>query len=290
MRTKLVLLVLVSTFSLWPSPRLHAATTIDPTNRYPYGANIGWMDARGDINNGAVIGEYVCSGYIYSANTGWINLGSGAPTNNIRYQNLSPNDFGVNQDGMGNLRGYAWGANIGWINFETTGAPTVDLLTGKLSGYAYSANCGWISLSNATALVKTASIQPGTDSDGNGLPDAWEMENFGTLRVDPDADSDHDGLSNYQEYLAGTDPRDARSLLQITSILRGSGGDPTRVVLAWTSEPTRYYAIEKRAALGGANAWYTLVELPWLGANNVGFNDTTSQQFYCIRAYRPLMP
>jgi hypothetical protein len=40
-------------------------------------------------NNGAVIGDYVCSGYIYAANVGWINLGSGSPTNGIRYQNFS---------------------------------------------------------------------------------------------------------------------------------------------------------------------------------------------------------
>ena len=75
----------------------------------------GWT-CRGDTNNGAVIGEYVCSGYIYSANVGWINLGSGSPANGIRYQNNSAADFGVNQDGLGNLSGYAYGANIGWIN------------------------------------------------------------------------------------------------------------------------------------------------------------------------------
>src|SRR5215831_1880380 len=130
---------------------LHSASTIDPLNKFAWGANVGWMDWRGDTNHGAVIGDYVCSGYIYSANCGWINLGSGSPTNGIRYQNLGANDFGVNNDGLGNLRGYAYGANIGWINFENTGAPKVDLRTGVLTGYVYSANCGWIGLSNAVA-------------------------------------------------------------------------------------------------------------------------------------------
>jgi len=66
---------------------------------------------------------------------GWINLGSGSPTNGIQYLNLGANDFGVNLGtaGAGTLRGYAWGANIGWINFESTGAPQVDLATGKLT-------------------------------------------------------------------------------------------------------------------------------------------------------------
>src|SRR5580704_18334990 len=90
-----------------------ATTTIDAANKYAYGANLGWMDWRGDTNNGAVIGEYVCSGYLYSANVGWINLGSGSPANQIQYQNNSASDFGINQDGLGNLRGYAYSANVG---------------------------------------------------------------------------------------------------------------------------------------------------------------------------------
>ena len=59
----------------------HAASTINAVNRYAYAANLGWADWRGDGANGAVIGQYVCSGYIYSANVGWIYLGSGAPAN-----------------------------------------------------------------------------------------------------------------------------------------------------------------------------------------------------------------
>ena len=141
-----------------------------------------------------VIGEYVCSGYIYSANVGWINLGSGSPTNQIHYQNHSATDFGVNQDGLGNLSGYAYGANIGWITFEQTyGQPKINLITGKLSGSVWSANCGWISLSNAVAYVQTDSISPGA-LDSNGLPIAWELQNFGHTGVDPNADPDGDGM------------------------------------------------------------------------------------------------
>src|SRR5262245_58859866 len=49
-------------------------TTISPTNRYAYGANIGWLDFRPSVSNGASIGEFYCSGFLYSANCGWINL------------------------------------------------------------------------------------------------------------------------------------------------------------------------------------------------------------------------
>jgi hypothetical protein len=202
---------------LQPGDYLQAvASTIDAADKYAYGANIGWVDLRADATNGAVIGQFICSGYIYSANTGWIKLGSGFPTNGIYYQNLSASDFGVNQDGHGNLRGYAYGANIGWIHFEDTGAPKVDLATGNFSGYAWSANCGWISLSNAVAFVKSDTIQPGVDSNGDGIPDAWELQHFGTINVNTNADTDHDGKTTLQEYLAGTDPNNPGDYVQIS--------------------------------------------------------------------------
>src|SRR5208283_2304682 len=223
-----------------------AGTTIDNVNRYAYGANVGWMDWTGDTANGAVIGDYVCAGYIYAANVGWINLGSGSPTNGIRYQNLDASDFGVNHDGLGNLRGYAWGANIGWINFENTGTPTVDLRTGKFSGYVYSANCGWISLSNAVAYVQTDSFDPGALAP-DGLPIAWLLANFGKTNVDANADPDGDGQSNQQEYLAGTNPNDAGDYLRITAESFSSGG--TVASLTWSSVPTRFYYLQKTPSL-----------------------------------------
>jgi len=289
MKTKILAIILLA-FSLQPSAFvLRASTTIDAANSFAWGANIGWLNCRGDTANGAVVGEYVCAGYIYSANVGWINLGSGTPTNGIYYQNLSTNDFGVNQDGLGNLRGYAWGANIGWVNFEATGAPAVDLYTGKLSGYAWSANCGWISLSNAVAFVQSDSIQKGALAP-DGLPIAWLMQNFGTTNVDANADSDHDGMSNLQEYLAGTDPNNASDCLRITTFHRGQAGDPSRIDMQWTAQPTRYYAVQQSSGLGGTNAWSDLVAFPWPGANNVATDQTNPEELYRIRVFRPLTP
>ncbi|MEO5803887.1 MAG: thrombospondin type 3 repeat-containing protein [Verrucomicrobiota bacterium] len=264
-----------------------AVTTIHTANKFAYGANIGWMDWRGDTNSGAVIGEYVCSGYIYSANVGWISLGSGSPANLVQYQNISSNDFGVNHDGVGNLRGYAYGANIGWINFENTGAAKVDLSNGRLSGSIYSANCGWISLSNSVAFVQTTNILRGTDSDLDGLTDAWEILNFSSLTNTPAADGDGDGMNNLQEYQAGTNPNDAADSLRITSYTHGIP-TPTYNTLLWTTKPTRFYALQYRPTLDPVSPFTDYVVFQNLGANNVGFDVFGEKYFFRIRAFRPL--
>ncbi len=64
----------------------------------------------------------------------------------------------------------------------------------------------------------------GVDSDGDGLPDAWErMINPDITKVTSGDDSDGDGLSNSQEYLAGTYAFDAEDgfTLNITGMREG---------------------------------------------------------------------
>jgi len=299
-KTTLPVAIISSACILSAVATLRAGTTIDPVNKYAYGANIGWMDWSGDTANGAVIGEYVCSGYIYSANCGWINVGNGSPVNGIYYQNNSAGDFGVNQDGFGNLRGFAYGANVGWINFTdatatgplaATDQPRVDLKTGVLSGYVYSANCGWISLSNAFAFVQTDTIAPGYDGNGDGIPDAWELLNFGTTNINVNADPDHDGASNKQEYQAGTDPNDFTSVLRITAITAPSPG--TSVNLTWNSVSNRLYLVQETLNLVGA-AWYDsgipAITPDGSSTTRLVTNTNTAIRFYRVQAFRPLGP
>ena len=58
------------------------------------------------------------------------------------------------------------------------------------------------------------------DTDGDGLPDSWELQYFGKLSQDSNDDPDGDGFSNKQEYAAGTDPTNGASYLHITAIAR----------------------------------------------------------------------
>ncbi len=68
----------------------------------------------------------------------------------------------------------------------------------------------------------------GVDADGDGLPDAWEEELVaqsngalaGIEAVDPDGDFDGDGLSNRQEFLAGTFAFLPTDLLQIDTAVQ----------------------------------------------------------------------
>jgi subtilisin family serine protease len=84
------------------------------------------------------------------------------------------------------------------------------------------------------------------DSDGDGMPDWWELWH-GLNPYDPsDAalDSDGDGVSNLDEYLAGTDPMDAASYFHIASITAG-----TNCVLSFQSALNRLYTLESRTNL-----------------------------------------
>jgi transglutaminase-like putative cysteine protease len=60
------------------------------------------------------------------------------------------------------------------------------------------------------------------DLDRDGIPDDWE-DFYGVQDDGPDTDSDGDGRSNYQEYLAGTNPRDDRGTSPV--YIRGGEGD-----------------------------------------------------------------
>jgi hypothetical protein len=125
------------------------------------------------------------------------------------------------------------------------------------------------------------------DQDGDGLPDDWES----SVQLDPTAsssdngaagDPDHDGLSNRAEYLAGTQPGDPSSRLQLA--VRNLGGG--KVELAWATAIGHEYTIEYTDSIA-APAWHVLqrVTLPANGspaslADTVG----TRVRFYRVRS------
>jgi hypothetical protein len=47
--------------------------------------------------------------------------------------------------------------------------------------------------------------------EGNALPANWQLQYFGQTGIDPNADPNGNGISNFNEYLAGTSPTDPNS-------------------------------------------------------------------------------
>lgn len=268
-------------------------TTINAVNNDAYGANIGWLNFQGDVANGASIGLYYSTGFVWSANCGWINLGSGAPVNGHTYANDSAGDWGVNLVLPGGyLRGYAYGANIGWINFETNGNARVDLATGAISGYAYGANVGWISLSNAQGFVQTDSLNWGPDTDNDGIPDAYEQARAGDLvTLGVGGDYDVDGSLDVEEFMADTDPLDDESILAIASLQRLNVTN----ALTWPVESTRTYRLEKTDSISNNVAWTdsglgVLAPGEQAVLTGVVVNASATSQFYRAKAVVPLAP
>jgi len=97
------------------------------------------------------------------------------------------------------------------------------------------------------------------DSNHDGLPDAWQIQYFGSISspdAAPDVDYDHDGFSNRQEFLAGTDPTSAASALKFD--LAEFVGGSTR--LHFTAAAGKTYSILYKDGLT-ASSWLTLTNV-----------------------------
>ena len=85
-------------------------------------------------------------------------------------------------------------------------------------------------------------LQRIVDTDANGLPDWWELQYFGHLTgTDPNADADHDGMSNLAEWLAGTNPTNASSCLRLMAL---PSDNTNAFVVSWPSVAGKYYWLE----------------------------------------------
>ena len=91
-----------------------------------------------------------------------------------------------------------------------------------------------VTLTNGGTSVELGDFRPGDviDTDGDGMSDEFEQRHFGNpTAADPEADNDGDGALNREEYLAGTNPRDASSspsrgeLLNISTRMRVGSGE-----------------------------------------------------------------
>jgi subtilisin family serine protease len=96
-------------------------------------------------------------------------------------------------------------------------------------------------------------LQRIVDADANGLPDWWELQYFGHLTgIDPNADPDHDGMNNLAEWIAGTNPTNAASVLRLTLV---SATNASNIVVHWSSVAGKNYWLARSTNLAtGFNA------------------------------------
>jgi hypothetical protein len=111
-------------------------------------------------------------------------------------------------------------------------------------------------------------------SVGPGIPgrekweslDAWKARHFAPAELanpaiaGDGADPDGDGETNLQEYLAGTDPLNAQSCLQIDSASASGGALPT-IHLVFNGVADRTYTVQYKEPLAGG-PWLKLTNLP----------------------------
>lgn len=128
-----------------PPGRGAAVENVDPLGygeQFAWGENIGWVNAEpgGDGGRGMLVQDEWVTGYLWAENAGWISLSC---TN----QGVCGSaDYGIANNGHGQLSGFAWGENIGWINFRPArgGGVVINPDTGEFGGDAWSENVGWI--------------------------------------------------------------------------------------------------------------------------------------------------
>lgn len=113
------------------------------------------------------------------------------------------------------------------------------------------------------------------DTSMNGLPDWWEAEHTVS---DAEADPDEDGFTNYEEWIADTDPNLGSSLLTVSAYTNATE-------LVFESSEDRKYRLEFCDTLTSQN-WG--VEVDWFdGSVSQTFqavSNTESNRFYRVRA------
>ena len=103
-----------------------------------------------------------------------------------------------------------------------------------------------------------------TDSEPDGLPDAYEIATWTNLTSATGAgDSDGDGMTNAQEFRAGTNPRDPLSIFRLAPPAT-AGADKT---LSLANFAGRTYRIDYADILGSPTPWRILADqIPGTGS------------------------
>ncbi|MBN8247124.1 MAG: lamin tail domain-containing protein, partial [Verrucomicrobia bacterium] len=145
--------------------------------------------------------------------------------------------------------GWTWSTLTNWQH-----RVPLWLGTNRIEVLAYDYS-GQLAASNTVVVVSSA-VTGGTDRDGDGLPDGWEvLKGFNPGVADATEDTDDDGWSNGEEYLAGTDPRQSSDGLRCVADAGDEG-----VTIRFRAQPGRGYTLSRRDSL--SLPWSVVTTLP----------------------------
>lgn len=125
-----------------------------------------------------------------------------------------------------------------------------------------------------------------SDLDRDGMPDVWEMSN-GTdpFVADGDLDADSDALSNYAEWLAGTDPQDSSSSLKLDAIRTTAD----TITLEFRARAGRSYTI-LTAPAAEATIWFKAADTPAAAVDRMVTLDLPLSNRAFYRLVTPAQP
>ena len=166
-----------------------------------------------------------------------------------------------------------------WLDTSKAGVwgdTAVGTLTLKIPSQASTSACYRVVFAKVSASPSGLGLFPQTVQNGlvslgdvslsswaDGIPDAWRWRYFGSLtdpRSSAMSDPDGDGVSNWAEYRAGTDPTDANSALRLQTRLTAANQNAVntpQVALHWQSVEGKRYLVEAAASLQNPS-WTTL--------------------------------
>ncbi len=121
-----------------------------------------------------------------------------------------------------------------------------------------------------------------TDVNSNGIPDSFEWNYFGTISTNRTqlTDTDGDGMSDYAEFIAGTNPTNAASKLDFVSATVQTN---RLVELKWATVPGRMYQIESASNL---TTWTPVTDWQQATTSQMtysGTNAATGSQFFRVQ-------
>jgi hypothetical protein len=159
----------------------------------------------------------------------------------------------VLQGGTAIFTAYATGAPPIWYRWLRGGTPLVTNNSGVLviTNVQFPTNNVRVLATNVASGPAGASMVPAAgvplfilaDGDRDGMWDVWETNYFGGTNTSPTADADSDGMINRDEYVAGTVPTNAASVLKI--VLSATNAS----VLTFVAQSNISYSVQCRTNL-----------------------------------------